>query len=101
MNTSEIENVLTGEISAKNFILKHQHALNRLMARNDSAAISSDLGLVFDSAGFMVTNAQIMKLTKSLNHNEIYFFTNLIILSDFEYDHEETESTIIQLSNSH
>ena len=75
--------------------------MNRLITRKDSAAISSDLGLVFDSTDFKVTNTQIMKLQKSLNHNEIYFFTNLIVLNDFKYDHEETENIIIQLSNSH
>ena len=100
LNTSEIEKVLTGETDAKDFILKYQDAMNRLLSRNDSAAISSDLGLVFDSTGFKVTNTQIMKLQKSLNHNEIYFLTNLVILNDFEYDHEETENIIIQLSNS-
>ena len=100
MNTSEIEKVLTGETNAKVFILKHQDAMSRLMARNDSAAISSDLGLVFDSTGFEVTNTQIMKLQKSLNHNEMYFFANLIVLNDFKYDHEETENIIIQSSNS-
>lgn len=104
MKTSEVQQVLQGNINWQNFCVTHEKEKTRLLSRKDGAATSGDLGLLFDSEQVVVTGKQIENLCKAVLKAEIdlydaQFLATVIALSGFDFDRDDTEDAVLLISS--
>ncbi len=76
----------------------------RLLSRKDGVVTSGDLGLLFDSGQVVVTGEQIEMLCNSVLESKIniydaQFLSNVIVLSGFDFDNDDTEDAVLLISS--
>ena len=104
MRTSEVQRVLQGTVDWQSFCAMYEKEKVRLLSRKDGAATSVDLGLLFDSGQVVVTAEQIERLCNAVLDAEIdlydaQFLSNVIALSGFDFDNDDTEAAVLLISS--
>ena len=104
MKTSDMQRVLQGKVAWQSFCARYEKEKYKLLSRKDGAITSGDLGLSFDSAGVVVTAEQIERLCRAtlkaeIEINDAQFLSNVIALSGFAFENDNTEDAVLLISS--
>jgi len=105
IETSYIKKALDGRESWKNFCDSVSKEKDIFLSRKDGAVISSDLGLKFNTEdNIIVSNSSVKTLFQSsisreISYSDLIFCINLLLLSGFEFEDDELESSLYDLSS--